>query len=554
MKPPRLKGRALTAARLAAENPATSALLSDVLKKSLGLDRLVALPATARAPLPLDVTPVRGRAQPRELPDEGLAPTTRKSWPRSAEDLVAAFGSKKAGVEEVADRALYAVRKLGHNRVLNVLVANDEERSRAEAKLAAERHANGQSLGPLDGVPYLVKDEVDVRGLPTRVGSLCESEEAKAADATVVARLARAGAVFVGKTVMTEWGLSPLGQNRAFSMPTNVHHAERLPGGSSTGSAVGVAMGAVPFAIGTDGGGSVRIPAALNGVYGIKPTFGRVSRTGSLTGSVGHIGPIGASPADLAAFLDAVSSEPDPADPFTLAAFAPPKGGFGCRLGAGVKKLRIGIPDSEWADAHGTVEKACRSALAALEQAGAELVPISIPLASVAAPIGYLTIGCESLGSHLDHYRHRRDKMGEDLRLSYAVLSGISATDFLDAQHLRAALRAQTALALADVDVIALPTTATTAPKLPVHDRGLPFADTEAIDAMCRFNFLGNLTGLPAGTAPVGVDEDGLPIGLQIVGDAWDEHIVIGVLAHLERLGVGAVVKPKAAHDLLAGS
>ncbi len=551
MKPPRLKGGALTAARMAAENPATSAILGDVLKQSLGLDRLAVLPQSARGALGLDVTPVRAKAEPRALPHDGLSPAARKLWPRAHEDVAAAFSEKKVAPLELTERSLRFLRQLASNRVLNVLVCEDEARSRAEAKAAQERHAAGRPLGPLDGVPYLVKDELDVRGLPTRIGTLCEPETPKSEDSTVVARLARAGAVFVGKTVMTQWGMSPLGQNPAYKMPTNVHHAERAPGGSSSGSAVGVAIGAVPFAVGTDGGGSVRIPAALNGVYGIKPTFGRVSRAGSLSGSVGHIGPLGASPGDLAAFLDAVASEPDPADPHTRAALPPPQGGFGARLGAGVKKLRIGVIESEWADASSPVAAACRSAISALEREGAEIVRVTLPIASVAAPIGYLTIGCEVLAAHAHAWKTQRELIADDLRLSFAVLSGISALDFLDAQLLRATLRLEAARALADVDVLALPTTATTAPPITVHERGRSFADTEAIDAMCRFNFLGNLTGLPAATAPVGVDDDGLPIGLQIVGDAWDEHVILGLLAHLERMGVGAVVKPKAALDLL---
>lgn len=551
MKPPRIAGKALVAARLAAENPATGALLSDVLKKSLGLDRLAALPDSARAPLGLDVAPLRAKSSARVLPDDGLGPIAHKGWPRSHAEIAAAYASKKADPSQIADRAFAAVRHLADNRVHNVLVAEDEARTRREAAQSAERHAQGKPRGPLDGIPFLAKDEVDVAGLPTRVGSLCESEQPKAKDSTVIDRLSRAGAVFVAKTVMTEWGMSPLGQNAAFKMPTNAHHAERVPGGSSSGSAVGVALGAAPLAIGTDGGGSVRIPAALNGIFGIKPTFGRVSRFGSLTGSVGHIGPLGVSTADLAVFLDAVSSEPDPQDPHTRLATPPPQGGFGARLGAGVKKLRIGVVESEWADARGPVGEACRAALVALEKEGAEIVPISIPLASVAAPVGYLTIGCETLAAHAHHYRDMRDRMNEDLRLSLAVLSGISASEFLDSQRVRAALRAETARALLDVDVLALPTTVTTAPALPVHQRGKAFADTDAIDAMCRFNFLGNLTGLPAGTAPVAMDEDGLPIGLQIIGDAWDEHVVLGVMAHLERIGAASVVKPKAAQDLL---
>ncbi len=552
MKPPRLRGRALSAARAAAENPATAALLRGVLKQSLGLDRLAALPPSARGAMPVDTAPLRGAAQARALPDAGLGAPTRSDWPRSSRDLQAAIASGKLDVVELQTRVSAQLRALSDNRVLSVLAASDEERSRRESAASRARRSASGVLGPVDGIPFLVKDELDVAGLSTRCGSHCESEEPKPNDATIVARLSAHGAVFVGKTVMTEWGMSPLGQNPGFRMPHNAHHAERCPGGSSSGSAVAVALGVVPFAIGTDGGGSVRIPAALNGVFGIKPTFGRVSRaTGGLGGTVGHAGPIASTSEDLAVFLDAVSSAPDPNEPLTSLAPPPPSGGFGSRLGAGVAGLRVGVPEREWEDADPEVAAECRRALAALEKDGAVLVPVRMPLASVAAPIGYLTIGCESFAAQAHHYRDRRDKMGEDLRLSFAVLSGIGADEFLDAQRLRSALRLESAAVLASVDLVALPTTATTAPALPVHDRGQAFADTAAIDAMCRFCFLGNLTGLPAGTAPVGVDRDGLPIGLQLMGDAWDEHVVIGAMAHLERIGVARVRRPKAAIDLL---
>ncbi len=551
MKPPRLRGRALVAARAAAENPATAALLSDIFKKSLHLDRIAELPPSARLPLPIDATPLRAKSAPRELEDAGLPPPRRSEWPRTAREIGEAFSSRKVDPRAIAERALRAANRLASNRVLNVLCGTDEARTQREANEAAERLARGERRGPLDGIPVLIKDEIDVRGLATRVGSRCEPDEPRAEDSTVVARLARAGAVFVGKTVMTEYGMSPLGQNPAFPMPHNALHAERVPGGSSSGSGVGVALGVVPCALGTDGGGSVRIPACLNGVFGIKPTFGRVSRAGSLQGSVGHIGPLGASSEDLAWVLDAIASEPDPLDPLTAAALPPPKAGFGSRLGAGVKGLTIGVAESEWSDASPVVASKGREALACLERAGAKIVKVAMPLGRVAAPIGYVTIGCESLALNAHHRRDRRALLSDDLRLSYAVLAGISSTDYLDAQRLRAALRAEVAKLLVEVDVLALPTTATTAPPLPVQDRGASFADTEAIDAMCRFNFLGNLTGLPAGTAPVGADEEGLPVGLQIVGDAWDEHVVLGVMAELERVGAAAVPKPKAAMDLL---
>src|SRR4029079_11950288 len=136
-----------------------------------------------------------------------------------------------------------------------------------DADAATRRYAEGSALGVLDGVPLLVKDEFDVAGLATRLGSLCESAAPRDRDSTVVARLRRAGAVVVGKTVLTEWGMSPIGNNVTSSMPRNAHSGARAPGGSSTGSAVGVALGIAPLACGGDGGGSIRIPASLHGVF-----------------------------------------------------------------------------------------------------------------------------------------------------------------------------------------------------------------------------------------------------------------------------------------------
>jgi aspartyl-tRNA(Asn)/glutamyl-tRNA(Gln) amidotransferase subunit A len=553
LKPPRLIGPALSAIRAAAETGPTAALLKGVLSESLGLDKLRAVPHFQRLALPMSNEPVVARAE-RSLPDAGLGSLPRASgadaWPRTSADLRAAYQGGRSAAD-VATRSLAFVRRLEANRVHNVVAAESESRTREEGEASERRWRSGAPLGPLDGVPFLVKDELDVEGLATRVGSRCEPTDPAPRDSTVVQRLKRAGAVFAAKTVMTEWGMSPLGQNPHFNMPVNAHHAERLPGGSSSGTAVGVALGVAPLGIGTDGGGSVRIPAALNGLFGIKPTFGRVSRFGSLSGSVGHIGPIATSTAELAHFLDAVSSTPDPLDATTAWARKPPKGGFGARLGAGVKGLRVGVPEAELSVASPEVAASCRAALVALEREGATLVSVSLPLAAVAAPIGYLTIGCEVVATHWHHFVDRRDLMGEDLRLSFAILASVPAHEFLDAQRLRAALRAETAKVLTEVDVLALPTTATTAPKLPVEQRGRPMSDPEAIDAMCRFNFLGNLTGLPAGTAPIGLDPDGLPIGLQIVGDAWDEAVVLGVLAHLERASIAKVPRAKAAMDLL---
>jgi aspartyl-tRNA(Asn)/glutamyl-tRNA(Gln) amidotransferase subunit A len=404
----------------------------------------------------------------------------------------------------------------------------------------------------LDGVPFLVKDEFDVEGLPTRLGSACTPDVPAKCDSTVVARLRRAGAVLLGKTVLTELGMSPIGHNTLYAMPHNPHHTSHAAGGSSTGSAVGVALGLSPLAAGGDGGGSIRIPSALNGIFGIKPTFGRVSRAGDLfCGSVAHAGPLACSTDDLAIFLDAVASEPDPEDVLTNWAPPPPAGGFGALLGAGVRGVRIGVPDDEWRDASETVARAGQDALRALAREGAVLVPLALPLARHATRIGYLVIAPESLATNRKDWVERREVFCDDLRLTFAVVSGFTALEQLDAQRLRSGLRRELADALRTVDVIALPTTAETAPRYTEQDARTSFADPTAIDGLCRFAFLANLTGVPAATAPIGMDGAGLPIGLQIVGDAWDEAMVLAVLAHLERTEIASVRRPRDAIDLL---
>lgn len=556
---PRISGRALLAARIAAETPGTAVAVREAMKRGLGITALQQLPHDARYPnVPLDARPLAARP-PRARPDAGLPlPDTRGTSGTSRSnatiaDLQRAFLSRSITPTDVAERALAALASLADRRpTMNVLAAGDPARARAEAAAATARYAAGTPLGPLDGIPVLIKDELDVAGLPTRHGSRCTPETPKERDAAVVARLRAAGAVILGKTVMTEWGMSPMGNNANVPMPRNPHHPERAAGGSSTGSAVAVALGVAPLAVGTDGGGSIRTPASLCGVFGIKPTYGRVSRAGTLSGgSVTHIGPIGATPAELAALLDAIAAAPDEADPTTAWAPQPPPGGFGESLGAGVRGLRIGVDEAEWRDASADVAAACQDALRALEREGAQLVGVTIPLARHAAPIGYLTIVPEVLAEHREDWLERRALLADDLRITLAVGEGITAAEHLDAQRLRARLREQTAAALRDVDVLALPTVAGGAPRLTDADAAGHFSDAAAIDALCRFAFLGNLTGLPAGTAPIGADREGVPVGLQFMGDAWDEPTVLSVLAHLARTGVAAPLRAKGAVDLL---
>lgn len=475
------------------------------------------------------------------------------AWPNTVDSFASAYRDGKQSPRDVADRVLTRLDELATRRpCMNILAAKDPAMTLRDAEVSADRFVRGRPIGPLDGVPFLVKDQCDVNGLSTRDGSICESDAPISCDSTIVARLRQAGAVFCGKTVLTIWGMSPIGNSTDYAMPHNAHDPTRAAGGSSTGSAVGVALGMAPIAIGTDGGGSIRIPAALNGIFGIKPTFGRVPRSPTSSSSVAHTGPIAASTRDLATFLDIVASEPDPRDPMTSWAPAPPEGGFGAYLGSGVRGLRIGVDELEMRQAEPDIVRAFERAISALEKEGAEIVRIEIPMAKYAPAMGYMTISPEEVAIKRDILRSRRSELPDDLRLMFAIVEGFSCGEYLDAQRLRSGLRIAVAELFHDVDVIALPTTAITAPRYIEAEERLPFSDPTAIDGLCRFNFLGNLTGLPAATAPIGLDSKGLPIGLQIIGDAWDEPTVLSVLAHLERIGLATVKKPPHACDLLA--
>jgi aspartyl-tRNA(Asn)/glutamyl-tRNA(Gln) amidotransferase subunit A len=420
-------------------------------------------------------------------------------------------------------------------------MAYADEEARAQARASTERWRAGQPLGPFDGVPTAIKEELCVRGFPWTRGSDIGDPSPRDADATAAERLRARGAVILGITPMTEFGLTPIGINPKRAMPRNPHHPGCIAGGSSTGSGVAVATGLVPFAIGADGGGSIRTPAALNGIFGLKPTWGRVSRSGGSSGSVAHVGPLASSALDLARVVDAVSG-PDPKDPQTRD--APPPGDLERAIGRGVRGLVIGVLEREFADASADVAKAGQIAIDALVKEGARVVSVTTPLARYAPAIGYVTIAVESRAILSREWREHAADLTPDLQLTFSSLDALTAPELLDAQRLRAGLRRDVARWFETVDLLALPTTVATAARVSDGEMQSGILDTKLLDGLCRFAFLANLTGLPAGSAPVGTCRDGLPIGFQLVGDVWDEATVLAAMAHLERIEAARVMRP----------
>ncbi|HET7540890.1 MAG TPA: amidase [Polyangiaceae bacterium] len=542
----RISGRALGALVTAVRKTPARVPLARLLRLQLGIDALRALPASDRGPLPFSHAPHRARHDHQRM-SEALGLALPSSWPRPARSLAERYRDGRSNPVEVVTRSLAHARKLaGRVPTLGPLCGYDDERALEAAHESARRFADGSARSELEGIPIAIKEEIDTRGFVTRIGSNCLRRGLASADAVVVARLRAAGAIVIGQTPMTEFGLSPIGANAHRHMPRNPHDVRRLPGGSSSGSAVAVATGTTPLSVGCDGGGSIRTPATLCGVFGLKPSYGRVPQTGHglpFATSVVHLGPIGASSSDLASFLDHAAGA-DAGDPSSLAAPHSDPGAFTRALGRGVRGLCIGIDEDDWASLPDDIAGPGREALDALERAGAVLVPIKLRLSRHAAAIGYLTIGVEAFTAMTEIRARHMDELGYDMQLLLAGFESFRPDDYVDAQRLREKLRSELAEALRRVDVIAMPASAVAAPPISDEEARLGFIDPPLLDALCRFAFLANMTGVPAGVAPVGSDKQGLPVGLQIVGDAWDEACVLQVLAHLERLGVAEVRRP----------
>jgi aspartyl-tRNA(Asn)/glutamyl-tRNA(Gln) amidotransferase subunit A len=540
--PRRISGRSLQALARLARTRAGASLLYTFARSEMRIGDLAQIPASLLGEIDVDNRPVAGRP-PRETTTADL-PLPPAPWSGTSATMTEAYKTGATTPTRVVEEAFAKARDLAARRPSwGPLLDAREEGARAEAAASTERWGTGRAVGALDGVPILVKEQTSVAGLPARGGSDLTDAAPAARDATLVARLRAAGAIVLGTTMMTEYGMTPLGFNPKRTMPRNPHAPGHLAGGSSTGSGVAVATGIVPMAVGADGGGSIRTPAALCGVFGIKPTWGRVSRSGDIFGgTVGHLGPIASSTLDLARFLELASGF-DPEDSQTQ--LAPPRtpGSFVAALARGVRGLRIGVDAAEWAEASSDVANVGRAALQILAREGAVLVDVRLDLARYAAPVGYLTISLEALASQMELFEGGAP-FNADLAISHAAIARASAIQFMQAQRARSGLRREVATLLRDVDVLALPTTATTAPDVTDAEFDGGLLDARAVDAMCRFNFLGNLTGLPALTAPVGMDGHGLPIGLQFVGDAWDEATCLALGAHLERLATASPRRP----------
>ena len=542
----RISGKALSMLASFARTSAGAMTVQKTLRAQLHIDKLGDLPESLRGPFPIEQKAIAGRP-PRSAQGESVEYAPR-SWFAGSDRLADLYRKGSLSPVAVVNKLLRAAEELEAGGA-GPMYEMHRGLVEAAAEASLERYRKNAPLGPLDGVPIAVKEQMNVIGHAVRLGTRFFPTTPVATDATLVARLRAGGAIVLGTTHMTEFGMTPTGANAMRKMPRNPHHPDYLAGGSSTGSGVAVATGLVPLALGADGGGSIRIPSSINGVFGIKPTWGRLSRAGDPSGgSVAHVGPLGSSTLELARMLDICSAR-DAADPETRE--APEPANHIAALKRGVCGLVLGVPKSEWADAAPEVAQAGMEALRALEKAGAELRDIVIPLAKHAPSIGYITIALEARANLRVTWRDHMNDMSPDLVVSFAALDAFSAIEWADAQRLRAGLRRDMAGHFGSIDAIMLPTTQTTAIHATQEEMTSGFLDSAALDALCRFNFLCNLTGHPALSAPVGADRTGLPIGLQVIGDAWDEATTLAISAALERAGAATPRRPATSTDAL---
>ncbi len=453
---------------------------------------------------------------------------------KSLTELARMIASKQVSPVEVVSAHLARIDELDGR--LRAFITVMREGALEAARAAEARVLAGDRLGPLHGVPIGLKDLYDTKDAPTTGGSKILAGRRPAEDATVVARLRGAGAIVLGKLNMHEFAYGPEGLNEHYGTAWNPWDAKshRIAGGSSSGSGVAVAAGLCPAALGSDTGGSIRIPASLCGITGIKPTYGRASRAGvlPLAWSLDHVGPMTRSAADCALMLGPISGH-DPKDPATATVPVPD---YAAALSGEIKGLRIGLLRSFFLESAGMVlRQAVEQAVAELAGLGAHVDEAELPLAEHAAGASFAVIASEALAYHEVWLKERAAEYQADVRERLRLGAFVSGAQYLRGQRVRALMRDEANAALERFDVLVAPTTPVVATVVGQPEVTIEHEATDVRAALTRFTRHFNMSGHPACSLPCGFTAAGLPIGMQIVGRAFDEATVLRVADAYQR-------------------
>jgi aspartyl-tRNA(Asn)/glutamyl-tRNA(Gln) amidotransferase subunit A len=455
------------------------------------------------------------------------------------EELAALLAKRKISPVELTDMFLRRIEK--QNPALNAFLTVTAEQAmgsarRAEKQLLGKRALRQQNNSPLLGIPITIKDNIWTGGIRSTAGSKILHDFIPAEDSTVARKLARAGAVLLGKTNLNEFAYGITGSNAHYGPVHNPWALDRISGGSSSGSAVAIAAGLCAASVGTDTGGSIRVPSAFCGTVGLKPTFGRVSVFGvmPLAPSFDHVGPIARSVTDAAILLGLIAGR-DPLDSTTSSIRLED---FRGALRKTLRKFRLGRPrEHYWEKLDPEVRRAAEAAVRDMEKRGAVVQEVSLPHLKESLDAATHNAGAEAFHVHeaAGYFPARAAEYGPAVRQRIEAGEKVLAHRYLAGLEVRKRLLAEFDAAFQEVDAVVAPTLPVTAPPISAETMLIDGEEVGVRPIVVGHSRPANFTGLPAISIPCGFSREGLPVGLQLIGRAFDEATLLRIAFSYER-------------------
>lgn len=445
----------------------------------------------------------------------------------TATELSPLIESRRISPVEVMESVCSRIEKMEPR--INAYITLTPELAMQQAKNAENLIMKGYHQGPLHGIPIGMKDNIYTKGIRTTGGSAILEEFVPDHDATVMKKLLCAGGAMTGKLNMHEFGGGITNTNPAYGNTRNPWNEQYMPGGSSGGSGAALAAGMATLATGTDTFGSIRVPASMCGIYGLKPTYGLVSSYGvaPLAWSLDHIGPMARSVNDLALLLNEMAGY-DPKDPGSI---KPPNHDYTKNIGKGIKGIKMAIPTFFMKHLEPDVEKLFREAVVKLEQLGAKIMELDIPELTMSAFANYVITTGEASSYHYEQLQKNYDEFADDVRIFFNTGVITNTPQYVRAQQVRRKLTEAFKQAFEKVDILIAPT-------IPIVPK--PFAENWveqnlSITEQCMpFTSPANNTGTPSLSVPIGLASNGMPVGMQLIGPHFSEKLLLQAGARWE--------------------